>query len=297
MNNKLAYSVKRSPETLLFQNSVKQVSRSELKMKKSSIIAIAIISIMLVSSMGLAVNFAAATNNQLDLCGNRPLQKSWVRLNGVIQTWGDENVSGVLQTTARTTLLATDNSRQMTSATAMWTTNTSRPINSVRTRENFTYVYYVARLNNASVSEFNVNGTNSNYFLNGTWNLYTITSKVTIVTGENNTIVSVHRDQDVQVSKAYGELNVTSNWTKFTLSINGQDVLSGKVFRSITRQIEFNRCAIVDSSAVKTSRADLAQMVTCMHAVPGWGGYDSKMDFNGNFKVDIADLSTVAASI
>lgn len=265
-------------------------------MKKSSIIAIAIISIMLVSSMGLAVNFAAATTNQLDLCGNRPLQKSWVRLNGVIQTWGDDNVSGVLQTTARTTLLATDNSRQMTSATAMWTNSTSRPIDSIRTRENFTYVYYVARLNNASVSEFQLNGTNSNYFLNGTWSLYTITSNVTVITDEN-TIVSVHRDQDIKVSKAYGELNVTSNWTKFTLSIDNQNVLSGKIFRSITRQLEFNRCAIVDSSAFKTSRADLAKMVTCMHAVPGWGGYDSQMDFNGNFKVDIADLSTVAASI
>jgi hypothetical protein len=34
-----------------------------------------------------------------------------------------------------------------------------------------------------------------------------------------------------------------------------------------------------------------------MHAVPGWGGYDSQMDFNGNFKVDIADLSTVAANM
>ncbi len=263
-------------------------------MKKSSIFAITIASIILLSSLSVAINFAAAAPTEL--VRNRPLEKTWVRLNGVIDTWGTQDVNGVLQTRARTTLLPTDITNQLASATAIWTNN-SRPINSVRSKENFTFTYYSARLNNASVSELAINGTNSNYFLNGTWNLYTITSNVTIITDENNTIVSIHRDQDVQASKAYGALNVTDNWSKFTLSIDGQDVLSGSIYRSITRQIEFNRCAIVDYSAVKTTRADLAKMVTCIHAVPGWGGYDSQMDFNGNFKVDIADLSTVAASI
>ena len=64
------------------------LSRSEIKMKKSSIIAIAIASIILVSSLSLAVNFAAAMPS-MELTGNRPLQKTWVRLNGVINTWGN----------------------------------------------------------------------------------------------------------------------------------------------------------------------------------------------------------------
>jgi hypothetical protein len=297
MNDLWSHYWKRSPEMLLFQNYVKVLSRRELKMKKSAtIIAIAIISIMLVSSLGLAVNFATAMPS-MELTGNRPIEKSWVRLNGVIKTWGTENVSGILQTTARTAISITDNTNQLTSATAIWTENTSRPINSVRSKENFTYVYYSARLNNASVSTFNVSSPASNYFLNGTWNLYTVTSTINVITDQNNIIVSVHRDQDIQVSKAYGELNVTDNWTKFTLSIDGQDVLAGTIYRSVTRQIAFNPFAVSDFTAVKTSRADLKQMVGCMHAVPGWGGYDSKMDFNGNFKVDIADLSTVAANM
>lgn len=264
-------------------------------MKKSSILAIMVASIILVSSLGLAVNLAAASQNQVDLAGNRPNQKTWVRLNGVINSWGTQEVNGLLQTRARTTILSTENTRDLTSATAIWTTNNSRPINSVRSKENFTYVFYAARLNNASVSEFSVN--NADYFLNGTWNLYTVTSKITVITDENNTIVKVHRESDTQVSKAYGELNVTSNWTKFTLNINGQDELSGTIYRSITRQAAFNRFAIIDYTATKTTHADLAQMQTCFRATPGWGNFDAQMDFNGNFEVDIADISTVAANM
>jgi len=32
-------------------------------------------------------------------------------------------------------------------------------------------------------------------------------------------------------------------------------------------------------------------------AMPGWGNYDARMDFCGHFKIDIADLSTVAANM
>ena len=32
-------------------------------------------------------------------------------------------------------------------------------------------------------------------------------------------------------------------------------------------------------------------------ARPGWGSYDSNMDFNCNYKIDIADLTTVAANV
>ncbi|XHH09769.1 MAG: hypothetical protein ACFCUE_03850 [Candidatus Bathyarchaeia archaeon] len=263
-------------------------------MKKSSIIALTIASILLISSLTLAVNFAAAAQNRGEN-SNRPQQKTWVRINGVINSWGEEEVNGLLQTRSRTTLLANEDKRDLTSATAIWTTNNSRPINSVRDKENFTYVFYAARLNNASVSDFSISDTD--YFLNGTWNLYTVTSTITVTTDENDTIVNVHRESDTQVTQAYGELSITDNWTKFTLNIDGQDSLSGTVYRSLTRQAAFNRFAIIDQSATKATRADLSQMATCFHATPGWGNFDAQMDFNGNFEVDIADISTVAANM
>ena len=271
--------------------------RSEMIMKKISILAFAVIAIIVVSSLSIAVSSAAAlpATDKLNMSSNKPVQKSWVRINGVINNWGTEDVNGLLQTRARTTLLASEDKRQLASATAMWTNSTSRPINSVKAKENFTYTFYTARLNNASISEFSLD--NSDYFLNGTWNLYTVTSNITIITNENNTIISVHRESDTKASKAYGELNITDNWTKFTLSIDDQEPLTGSVFRSMTRQIEFNPFKMIEDSSTKVTRADLSEMVKCFHAMPGWGNYDAQMDFNGNFKIDIADLSTVAANM
>ncbi len=263
-------------------------------MKKSSIIAITVASIILISSLSLAVNFAAAAQNHGEN-SNKPLQKTWVRINGVIDTWGTQDVNGLLQTRSRTTLLASEDMRELTSATAIWTTNNSRPISNVQAKENFTYTFYAARLNAASVSEFSISDTD--YFLNGTWNLYNVTSTITVITDENNTIISVHRDSDTKITQAYGELSITDNWTQFTLNINGQDSLSGTVSRTLTRQAAFNRFAIIDQSATKVTRADLNQIATCFRATPGWGNYDAQMDFNGNFQIDIADLSTVAANM
>jgi hypothetical protein len=263
-------------------------------MKKSTIIAITIASIILLSSLSLAVNFAAAAQGENS---NRPLQKTWVRVNGVINcNWDDQEVTGLLQTRARTTLLASENNRELTSATAIWT-NESRPItNSVREKENFTYTFYAARLNNASISELNID--DSDYFLNGTWNIYTVTSTITIITDENNTVVNIHRELDTQVTQIEGNLTITDNWTTFTLKFNGiDDTLSGTVTRTLTRQAAFNRFAIIDQSATKVTRADLNQMVTCFRAMPGWGNYDAQMDFNGNFQIDIADISTVASNM
>ena len=269
------------------------------KMKKIAVLVLAVIAIVAVSSLSLAVNTANAKTDQSNLLGvaNRPVQKSWIRINGYINQWGTTDVKGVLQTQARTALLETSDTRQLASATAIWTTNNSRPISSVKTKENFTYTFYVARLANASVSTLSTSSENSNYLLTGTWNIYTINSNVTITTNEDNEITRVHRDSDTTVSQAYGELNVTDNWTKFQLSINGIDPLTGSVFRSMTRQVAFNPFKIIDETSSKTSRADLAEVFKCYHAMPGWGSYDSRMDFNNNYKIDIADLSTVAANM
>ena len=116
------------------------------------IIIFAVISILLVSSLALAIEFAAARPTIIENISNRLTQASWVRLNGNISQWGTEDVRGQLQTQARTSTHETSGNKQLTSATAMWTTNTSRAIQSLRTKENFTYTYYVARLTNSSVS-------------------------------------------------------------------------------------------------------------------------------------------------
>ena len=226
---------------------------------------------------------------------NRPVQRSWIRINGVIEKWGETDVRGQLQTQAKTALLQSSDTRQLASASAIWTTNTTRAIQGVKAKENFTYTFYAARLLNGSVSTLSASSSASDYVISGTWNLATVKSNVTILTNENNEITKILRDQDIDVEEAHGELKITDNWTKFTLAIDGIDPLTGSVFRSVTRAW-FNPFKMTDDSTSSiVTRADIGEVVKCYRAMPGWGSYDTRMDFNNNYRVDIADLSTVAS--
>ena len=121
---------------------------------------------------------------------------------------------------------------------------------------------------------------------------------MTINTNTNGQITSVHRSSVATTQKVYGELNVTDNWTKFTLSITGIDQLSGSVYRSVQRQVQFNPFKVTDDTTTNVvTRDDVAAVIHAYGAMPGWGNYDARMDFCGHFKIDIADLSTVAANI
>jgi hypothetical protein len=265
-------------------------------MNKNKVLISAVIAILLVSSLAVAVDFAAASpfGNSAANVANRLVSASWIRINGVIDKWGTTDVRGQLQTYARTAVRESTDNNQITSATAIWTTNITRAISAARAKENFTYLYYVARLPNASISSVNADSASS-YFLSGTWNLATITSTITVLTNENGTIIKVHRDQDIVPSQAYGELTITGN--QFTLSITGIDPLTGSVWRSITRSW-FNPFKMTDDSTTAiVTKSDVNAVAQCYGAMPGWGNYDTSMDFNNNYRVDIADISTVAANM
>ena len=272
-------------------------------------IAIALLAIVAVSSLAAAASLASAmpwTGSRTMMnsaaqasLSNRWTQKSWVRVDGVITQWGSLPTKGFLNAQARTALFNVSGSRQFAQAKAIWTTNTSRPITAIRAKENFTYTFYAARLLNASVSQ--VSYANSNFFLNGTWNVYNVTTQTTIITGSSGDITNIHRESDTKIAKVYGELNVTDNWTKFTLALTGYDKLTGSVIRSMTRQMQFNPFKISEDLTTSASnlvtKTDLAALARNYRAMPGWGKYEQQMDFNCNYKIDIADVATVAANV
>ena len=273
-------------------------------------IALSLIAIIAVSSLSLAASFANALpwmgpgpNGLLNRMaqarmGNGLTQKSWVRITGVITQWGTADVNGFLQTQARTAIFDTSDTKQLAAAGAIWTKNTSRPISGVRAKENFTYTFYAARLRNASVSELNYG--DSNFFISGEWNVYNVTGNVTIITN-NGEITNIHRESDTDVGKVYGELSVTNNWKEFTLALDGYDTLYGDVTRTRTGSMMFNPFKITDSDLTSQSdvvtKTDLVACAKNYRAMPGWGNYDQRMDFNNNYKIDIADLTTIAANM
>ncbi|MCW4009103.1 MAG: hypothetical protein NWF05_00575 [Candidatus Bathyarchaeota archaeon] len=226
-------------------------------------------------------------------------QQSFVRLDGFISMWGDTNVTGTIQVQSRTVVVNNTDIRQGSSATAMWTTNTSRAINAVRDRENFTYNFYTARLTNASVSSLNVTG--YSFFLNGTWSVYNVTSSFTVTTDSSGSITGFHRSQDAValVTNAYGEFKIASGEGNFTLTITGiDDSLNGSVrVQKITTKM-FNPFKINNSDNFATlTKADVSTIVTAFGASPGWGNYNQNMDYNFNYRVDICDLATAAANL
>jgi hypothetical protein len=264
-------------------------------MNKNKTLIFAIIGVLLASTFTVAVNFAQAIpTNTVNTVANRLLSGSWIRINGVISEWGTTDVRGQLQTQARERTHMLSDTNQLTSATAIWTTNITREISAVQAKENFTYVYYVARLPNASISTASVISA-AEYALTGTWNLANVTSTITVLTDENGVITQVHRDQTVKPGKAIGDLTISGN--QFTLTINGRETLTGLVYRSIARTWTNPFKMTDDTTSNIVTRSDVKVVAHCYGAMPGWGSYDTRMDFNNNYRVDIADISTVAAKM
>ena len=270
-------------------------------MNKKIPIAIAFIALIALSSLAM-VNAMPMMNSNGPLANARSglLERSYIRINGEITSWGTTPANGAIQTQARAALFNDSSTNQLAMSTAVWTTNISRPIATVQTKQNFTYIFYVARLNNASVSSLSANATaKTDYILSGTWNVYTITSTIVVNTNENGNITTVHRTSTSSApTKADGTLSVTDNWTKFILQISGIDALSGNVFRSAHRQAQFNPFKVTDDSVTNAiNKADLSAVLHAYGAMPGWGSYDVRMDFCNHYKIDVTNLATVAANI
>ena len=272
-------------------------------MKKT--LAVALLAIIVVSSLSFAVVSASAMGPASRGWGwdvgswkrrgvMIPFQRSWIRLNGIVETWGSQEVNGSLSVNARTVGF-NEEVRQAAFATAIWSN-----ITNFRQKGNFSYSFYVARLVGANVSALNFDDVD--FFLNGTWNVFNVTISQTLIkSGDLESGYTIDRqtktDVDPIATKAYGELNVTDNWTKFVLKIDGVDELNGVVARARMNQMVFNKFKVNEDETDKVSRVDLTVLARIYGARPGWGSYDSNMDFNGNYKIDISDLTTVAANV
>jgi hypothetical protein len=173
-------------------------------------------------------------------------------------------------------------------------------ITTTRKNGNFTTNFFEAKLvkSNATILNYQSN----DLFMNGTWSVYNITISSTVITsGDLSSEYIRNRQTKTDIknidNNAYGELNVTDSWTKFTLSITGIDQVSGTVHKSMTRQMEFNRFQVGDDATDKVTKTDLTTVVKAYGATPGMANYDQKLDFNGHYKIDITDLATVAANV
>jgi hypothetical protein len=225
-------------------------------------------------------------------------QQSFVRFDGSITKSGTTNVTGTIEAQSRTIILNNTNSKTGSIATAIWTTNLTRPISAYRAKENFTYTYYTANLVVANVSSLNETG--YSFFLNGTWNVFKITENLTIRTDSSGNFNGFSRNQSaIKVENlSVGNLTIPTGSTTFTLDIQGIDNLTGVVhFQRMTTKM-FNPFIVSnDGSSTTVTKADVATVVSSYGSSPGWGNYDQRMDYNFNGKIDVTDLATAAANM
>lgn len=241
-------------------------------------LAAVLLAVIAISSLTLAVNFASADTS---------IQRGWVRLTGRITQWGLTPVNGTISVQARTISVNDTLTRKFVGVSAVWTNDGGKP------RGNFTSIHYEAKLVHLNMSRRDYQG--NNFFLNGTWVVSNVTVVQTVIT--NNGVTSWHRDVDAVSTKVAGQLNVTDKWTRFTITFNGINQLTGSVRRFVWSVRQINICKVSDDGKPQVTIQDVLTVARAYGAIPGMNNYDQKLDFNLHFKIDITNLATVAANV
>jgi hypothetical protein len=266
-------------------------------MKTKKAIVFAIISLLMISSIALTVEAAVAKPSIVENVANRLMLANWLKMNGNIEKLGTTDVRGQLQTQIRTSVRQTAETKEVISATAIWTTNLAKDLQPGQATEDKTYTYFIARLPADSAPSFNP--TDGKYTISGDWKVAEVKVTITVEKDAQGTITNVHKEQDIKPSTAQGTLTITTADNKFTLTLKtspDDTVLSGSIYRSVTRSWS-NPFKMTDDTTSNTiTRIDVKTIAKCYGASPGWGNFDLGMDFNHNYRVDIADISSVAAA-
>jgi hypothetical protein len=264
-------------------------------MKTKKAIVFTIISLLMISSIALTVQATVAKPSIVENVANRLMQANWLKMNGNIEKLGiDTEVRGQLQTQIRTSVRQTAETKEVISATAIWTTNLAKDLQPGQATEDKTYTYFIARL--PADSTPSLTPTTGTYTISGNWKVAEVTVTITVEKDSQGIITNVHKEQDIKPSTPTGTLTIDIENNKFTLKIGTDPELTGSIYRSVTRSWS-NPFKMTDDTTSNTiTRIDVKTIAKCYGASPGWGNFDLGMDFNHNYRVDIADISSVAAA-
>ncbi len=222
-----------------------------------------------------------------------PLIIRWMRFRGAINQWGDNPYQGSVTVNAKTANVPPPLFKPWVGINAVWS-NEQRPFASTeKIVGEFTYTHYNARL----VLLLSIRGARANpeFDLNvtGLWNVnkIVITSKF----DENGALTSTAREVTLIVTRAKGQLHITDDWKKFDINIEGVNELKGVAISMTTTTSQINPFSYQAGASATIS--DLIQVVRCFRAMPGFGNFLPELDYNMDSKIDLADLTTVAANV
>jgi hypothetical protein len=244
-------------------------------------VAATLVTILAIGSLCLIPNFAS---------GDAQYEKLWIRMRGMITQWGSTPVFGWVGANARY-VNANGTHHEWASVYVIWSP-TPRRLNCTEPPiENFTFVFYTARLVNNTQIHLNYSG--FDLIISGLWNVFKITTTINV--SEDGTLIDIAHTFEPVVLDALGELRVFANGHQFEIGIEGIDLLSGFVVSWAVRYVEIKICDLNDDG--KVDLVDLVRVARRYGKMPGLFDYDLDADFNFDGKIDIGDLTTVAASI
>jgi hypothetical protein len=220
-----------------------------------------------------------------------PLIIRWMRFRGAITQWGNDPYPGSVTVNAKTANVPPAIFRPWVAVNAIWS-NEPRPIASTtKPVGQVTYTHYTARL----VWLIAIRGRQDTMNLNvtGIWNVNEV--KITSEFDEDGVLIKTTREVTPIVTRAKGQLHVTEGWKKFDIEIEGTDTLKGIAIGMTTTTRMINPFSY--EGGLRATLNDLYQVLRCFRAMPGFGNYNPELDYNSDSKIDLADLTTVAANM
>ena len=220
-----------------------------------------------------------------------PLVIRWMRFRGTVTQWGNDPYHGSVIVNAKTANVPPALFRPWAAVDVVWS-NEPRPIASAAKQVGqVAYTHYSARL----VWLISIRGKQDTVNLNitGIWNVNKV--KVTAEFDENGALIKSTREVTPIATKAKGQLHITDGWKKFDIAIEGIDAVKGIGIGMTTTTRMINPFSY--EGGFTATRNDLFQIVRCFRTMPGFGNYNPELDYNSDSKIDIADLTTVAANM
>lgn len=255
-------------------------------MKKAAAI---IIVIMAVSVVGFLPSFAGADTT---------IEGKWVKMDGAIRTWNttSANVVPVFGWIGARAGMVNKNGtyHEWAMVHAIWSEAIGRIDISALPTENFTFSFYAAKL--VDSTKININLTDNSFFVSGLWDVLNITTTITVVKSGNTTDIDFTRTVQPLVTNATGEFGVPPNSMNFWLNIDGVGMLRGNVLRIVFGAREIKMFSVYGDDS-KVSIKDLVHVSRRYRTTPGLFSYDINSDVNFDGKIDIGDLTTIAANI
>jgi hypothetical protein len=233
---------------------------------------------------------AQSTDPQNSSITPPPLIIRWMRYHGAITQWGSDSFQGSITVNAKTANAPPFVFKPWVTVDAFWSNQPPFPATKPTDQGQYSFVSFNAKLvtllSIRKQDDFIVNVT-------GLWNI----NKVVTTTqfNQNGSPINTVREVTPIVTQATGQLLITSDWKTFTISVDGTNTLQGVEISMTTTTNPMNPFSF--GAAPNANLGDLMQVMGSFRAIPGIGNYNPDLDCNKDSKIDLADLTTVAANM